>query len=219
MSVPAAPASVAPVLDPIDRYSEVLFGLFMVLTFTGTLSVATAGREDVRVMLAAAIGCNAAWGFVDAVMYVLRNVVARGRQASFMRQMQASPTPQARAQIAAELGPVAGALDAAQLDHIHTWMRAQPVPPRRVTVVGQDLRGALGVFLLVFGSTFPVVLPFLFVDDLHTAMRLSGAVAIVMLFGCGYAWGRFAGGWPLRAGALMVVTGAIIQAVVIALGG
>ena len=219
MNVPVAPMPAAPVLDPIDRYSELLFGLFMVLTFTGTLSVATAGREDVRVMLVAAIGCNTAWGFVDAVMYVLRNVVARGRQASFVRQLQASPTPQARAQIAAELGPVAGALNAAQLDRIHTWLQTQPAPPRRIRVTRQDLRGALGVFLLVFGSTFPVVLPFLFLDDLRTAMRLSGAVAIVMLFGCGYAWGRHAGGWPLRAGALMVAAGAVIQAVVIALGG
>lgn len=45
------------VLDPVDRISELLFGLFMVLTFTGTLSVASAGREDLRTMLVAAIGC------------------------------------------------------------------------------------------------------------------------------------------------------------------
>ena len=69
-------------LDPIDRNSEVLFGLFMVLTFTGTLSVATAGREDVKLMLVAAIGCNIAWGFVDGVMYVLRNLVVRAREAT-----------------------------------------------------------------------------------------------------------------------------------------
>ena len=41
----------ARVLDPIDRISEILFGLFMVLTFTGTLSVASAGREEIRSML------------------------------------------------------------------------------------------------------------------------------------------------------------------------
>ncbi len=31
------------VLDPIDRISEVLFGLIMVLTFTGSISVASDG--------------------------------------------------------------------------------------------------------------------------------------------------------------------------------
>ena len=36
------------VLEPIDRVSEILFGLIMVLTFTGSLSIAEAGRDDVR---------------------------------------------------------------------------------------------------------------------------------------------------------------------------
>ena len=54
------------VLEPIERVSEVLFGLIMVLTFTGSLSVAEAGREDVRTMLIGALGCNLAWGIIDA---------------------------------------------------------------------------------------------------------------------------------------------------------
>ena len=33
-------------LDPVDRVAEVLFGLIMVLTFTGSLSVAEAGRDE-----------------------------------------------------------------------------------------------------------------------------------------------------------------------------
>src|SRR3982750_512315 len=59
------------VLDPIDRVSEVLFGLIMVLTFTGSLSVAEAGREDVRTMLVGALGCNLAWGLIDAIFYLM----------------------------------------------------------------------------------------------------------------------------------------------------
>ena len=208
-----------PVLDPIDRYSEVLFGLFMVLTFTGTLSVTGAGRDDVRTMLVAAIGCNTAWGFVDAVMYLLRSAVARGRRGRLVREVQAAAPARAQALIAAELGPLGNELDAHALGHLEQALRQRPVPPRHMRIARADLRGAVGVFLLVFGSTFPVVLPFLFMQDLWLAMRLSGAVAIVMLFACGYAWGRYAGSWPLRTGLAMVVTGALIQAVVIALGG
>ena len=33
------------VLEPSERISEVLFGLIMVLTFTGSLSVAEKGRD------------------------------------------------------------------------------------------------------------------------------------------------------------------------------
>ncbi len=219
MSAAAEVPAPARVLDPIDRISEVLFGLFMVLTFTGTLSVASAGREDVRVMLIAAIGCNAAWGFVDAVMYVLRSMVARGRRAQFMRRVQAAPPPAAQALIAGELGPMAAGLGADSVEQLRRWLLAQPPPARHLRASVRDLRGALGVFLLVFGSTFPVVLPFVFMADLPAAMRVSGAIAIGMLFVCGCAWGRYAGGWPWRTGAVMVVAGAIIQAVVISLGG
>jgi hypothetical protein len=208
------------VLDPVDRISEVLFGLFMVLTFTGTLSVAGAGREDVRTMLIAAIGCNTAWGFVDAVMYVLRSIVSRGRAAHLLRRVQAEPVPEAAQRlIADEIGPLATGMGSAALERVRQWLIAQPAPERRMRATARDLRGALGVFLLVFGSTFPVVLPFVFMTDLRLAMRVSAGVAMAMLFVCGHAWGRYAGSWPLRTGAIMVVAGALIQAVVIALGG
>lgn len=54
------------VLDPMDRISEVLFGLIMALTFTLTLGVATADDVEVRTMLLGALGCNLAWGIIDA---------------------------------------------------------------------------------------------------------------------------------------------------------
>src|SRR5437667_12452878 len=59
------------VLEPIDRVSEILFGLIMVLTFTGSLSIAEAGRDDVRTMLIVALGCNLAWGIIDGVLYLM----------------------------------------------------------------------------------------------------------------------------------------------------
>src|SRR3954462_8619107 len=59
------------VLEPIERISEVLFGIIMVLTFTGSLSVAEAGREDVGTMLITALGCNLAWGIIDGIMFLM----------------------------------------------------------------------------------------------------------------------------------------------------
>lgn len=49
-------------LDPIQRISEVLFGLIMAVTIIGSLSIATADRGEVRTVLVAALGCNLAWG-------------------------------------------------------------------------------------------------------------------------------------------------------------
>ncbi len=211
----------ARVLDPIDRISEVLFGLFMVLTFTGTLSVASAGREEIRSMLVAAIGCNIAWGFVDGVMYVARNLVVRGRKARLVQAVHAAARPEETHRIIAdELGGLSGALGSQELERVRQWIIARPsgeTPVVRVT--GRDLRGAVGVFTLVFASTFPVVLPFVFIADPSIAKRVSAAIAIAMLFLCGYGWGRYAGQKPWRAGLVMVLLGAIVEAVVIALGG
>lgn len=211
----------ARVLDPIDRISEVLFGLFMVLTFTGTLSVIDSGREEVRSMLVAAIGCNIAWGFVDGVMYVLRNLVVRGRSARLMRAVRRTAQPEkAHRLISSEVGGLSGALGPAELERMRQWVVAQPVPDTQgVRVTGLDLRGALAVFLLVFLSTFPVVLPFIFIADPGTAKRVSAAVAIAMLFLCGYSWGRYAGLKPWRTGLVMVLLGLAVEAIVIALGG
>ena len=209
------------ILDPIDRISEVLFGLFMVLTFTGTLSVIDSGRDEVRDMLIAAIGCNIAWGFVDGVMYVLRNLVARGRKVALVAAVRDAPHPaQAQRLIGDEIGPVAGALGPEELERIRQWIVAQPGSAGpRVAVTRDDLKGAFAVFLLVFLSTFPVVLPFVFIVDAAVAKRASAAVAIGMLYVCGYGWGRYAGMKAWRTGLVMVGLGLVVEAIVIALGG
>ena len=209
------------VLEPIDRISEILFGLFMVLSFTGTLSVASAGPKEVREMLVAAIGCNIAWGFVDGVMYVLRNLVTRARQSRLWNMVLSADRPEAaHGLIADEIGGLAPSLERAGLERTRQWIVAQPrdaAPDARVK--GKDVTGGIGVFLLVFASTFPPVLPFVFFDNLHLAMRVSAALAIAMMFVCGYQWGRFAGLKPWRAGLVMVTLGVAVEAVIIALGG
>jgi VIT1/CCC1 family predicted Fe2+/Mn2+ transporter len=115
---------------------------------------------------------------------------------------------------------LSGGMGATELEHVRQWIigrSPQDAPTARMT--GTDLRGALGVFLLVFASTFPVVLPFIFMGDLVVAKRLSAAIAIGMLFLCGHNWGRYAGLKPAWVGVTMVVLGILIEAVVIALGG
>lgn len=74
----AAPAS-EPLLSTLDCVCELLFGLFMALTFVGAISVVNPGNGQVREMFIGAFGCNIAWGLVDAVMYLVRTVTDRGR--------------------------------------------------------------------------------------------------------------------------------------------
>ena len=50
------------VLEPVERISEVSFGIIIVLTFTCSLGIARADHGEVHAMLIAAIGCSLAWG-------------------------------------------------------------------------------------------------------------------------------------------------------------
>ena len=92
------------VLEPIDRVSEILFGLIMVLTFTGSLSVAEAGRDDVRTMLIGALGCNLAWGIIDGVLYLMGCMAESGRELLTFRAVRKAADPKEAQRLIADLG-------------------------------------------------------------------------------------------------------------------
>lgn len=209
------------VLDPVERLSEVLFGLIMVLSFTGSISVASADREEVRSVLVGAIGCNLAWGLVDGVMYLLTLVIERGRTLAIGRAVRASRDPEQGRRLLVEAlpDPLGGLFESAAIEGARAKLCALPDLSDGPRLNRRDWLGALGVFLLVFLSTFPVVVPFLFFSPLHRAMRISNGVAIAMLFLAGHLLGRHAGLGPVRTGLVMVAVGVVLVGITIALGG
>jgi hypothetical protein len=209
------------VLDPIDRVSEVLFGLIMVLTFTGSLSVAEAGRDDVRAMLIGALGCNLAWGIIDGVLFLMGSLADKGRGLITLQAVRKSTDPEhAQRLIAGALPPVvASVLEPTELESLRQRLTQLPEPPPRARWNKDDWLGALGVFLLVFLATFPVVIPFIFMRNAMPALRVSNVIAIVLLFLTGYAFGRITGRRPWAVGVSMVVLGSILVGITIALGG
>ncbi|HTD88443.1 MAG TPA: VIT1/CCC1 transporter family protein, partial [Candidatus Binatia bacterium] len=197
------------VLDPIDRVSEVLFGLIMVLTFTGSLSVAEAGRESIRTMLIGALGCNLAWGIIDGVFYLMGCLAEKGRGLLTFRAMRKATDPKkAQRLVAGALPPViASILEPAELETMSRRLQELPEPPKHARLRQDDWLGAVGVFLLVFLCTFPVVIPSIFMHNAGPALRVSNAIAIVMLFLTGYAFGRMTGRHPWLIGISMVALG------------
>jgi VIT1/CCC1 family predicted Fe2+/Mn2+ transporter len=208
------------VLDPLERASEIIFGLIMALTFTCTLSILSS-ENDVRTMLIGALGCNIAWGLVDGAMHVLAQVVTRERQHSLAAAVAAAPPNEARRLLLESLPDGAERLlELTDLDRVAADVRAAATPDRSVMPTWQDLHGAVAVFLLVFLSTFPVALPFLFFSDVVTALRTSNAVAVISLFVVGTGLGRYMH-WPRpwAMGLAVALFGAILVAITIALGG
>jgi VIT1/CCC1 family predicted Fe2+/Mn2+ transporter len=209
------------VLEPVERVAEVLFGLIMVLTFTGSLSVAEAGRDDVRTMLIGALGCNLAWGIIDSVLYLMGCLAEKNRSSATRRAIRQAKDPQKAHRLIAAAVPadLASVLKEPDLEMLRQRLHELPEPPERTRLCARDWTGALGVFLLVFLSTLPVALPFAFIEKVLPAMRVSNAVAILMLFLTGAAYGRSIGRSPWSAGVAMVGLGAVLVAITIALGG
>lgn len=209
------------VLDALSRVFEVLFGLIMVLTFTGSLSVAEAGRSEIRTMLLGALGCNLAWGIIDGVFYLMGSLAERGKGLITLHAVRNAADPRKAQQIIADALPptVASVLRPADLETMRTRLKELPEPPDRVRLSRDDWRGAVGVCLLVFLSTLPVVIPFAFMQNARLALRISNVIAVVMLFMTGYAFGRITGRRPWLRGIAMVVLGSILVAITMALGG
>jgi len=211
----------ARVLDPIDRVAEVLFGLIMVLTFTGSLSVAEAGRDDVRTMLIGALGCNIAWGVIDAMLYLMGCLAEKSHGLMTYVAVRAAADPrEAQRLIAAALPPVVSSiLQPAELEVMRRRLMQLPGPPLRARLSRGDALGAIGVWLIVVVATFPVVIPFIFMNNVGPALRLSNAIAVVMLFLTGFAFARMTGRRPWLVGTAMVVLGTLLVGMTIALGG
>lgn len=210
------------VLEPIDRITEVIFGLLMAMTFIGSLSVATSGREEVRTMLIAALGCNLAWGLADAVIYLMRTWTERTRNRTLMQRLQGSADPRnGQGLIAAELPPrIATALSPEGLEMLRLHLlREAAGAPARARIGWGDIKGALATFLLVVLATFPLVIPFLLIDQTGPAIRASNAVALVMLFVSGWMLARYSGGSPWAGGIALAVVGTALLFAIIALGG
>ena len=172
-------------------------------------------------MPARATSCNLAWGIIDAAFYLIACLTEHGHIATLLRKVQQSTDPaQARQTIADTMPPkVSEALQPADFDRIHTHLGQLPQPPERPGLTGEDWRGAVGVFLLVFLSTLPVVVPFVFMHDARLALRISNGIAIAMLFGAGHMLAGYAGMHRVRTGLSMVAIGAVLVALTIALGG
>ncbi len=209
-----------PILDPIDRLSEIIFGLLMVLSFTGTMSAAVGGGEMVNAVLIAAFGCNLAWGIVDGVMHVLTTAVERVKRQGFIETLQREPLPRARDVFYDNLpDDVRSVASQAEMEALLLRVRALPAAARQRVVTGGDLKAAFAIFALVAISTLPPSIPFLFIDAIDVAMRVSNAIALVMLFVIGARLGQYMGRSPWPMAFVMTAIGGVLVAVTIALGG
>jgi hypothetical protein len=204
---------------------EILFGLIMTLTFTlgAGLIVQEEGREGARQLLIATIGCNIAWGIIDGVFYILGQLFERGRLRRVAVSVKtATSDTEARAHIAGELDEVMERVTTdAERDSLYAAiarnLRSRDPEPNRLRKA--DVMGGVASFWLVFFSSLPAALPFLFIDDSWIALRVSNALLLALLFYVGYRWSKLTLAKPWLAGLVFLFAGTLLVVAAIALGG
>jgi hypothetical protein len=208
------------VLEPVERLSEILFGLIMALTITGAVSVVTADHAQIQTMLFAALGCNLAWGIIDGGMYLMARLGERGRNAVIAQKVREAANPENAHRIIANELPRFSVRSLSEPTGIYTptnYPRGLFQFPSRSNKT--RLAGCAWHFYSCCLSTFLVVIPFIVFKDARVALRTSNALAVLLLFVCGFLFARHAGLWPFTTGVIMVVIGAALVSVAIALGG
>ena len=154
-------------------------------------------------------------------MYLITRLTERGRDILTLRAMRQAADPTEAHTIIADALPlvVTSVLRAPDLEALRVRLNQLPEPADRPRLTEDDFRGAVGVFFLVFLSTFPVAIPFIFMRNATLAIRISNGIAIAMLFLVGYFLGRHAGDRPWQMGLAMVLVGSALVGMTIALGG
>ncbi|TIL46076.1 MAG: hypothetical protein E5Y86_08160 [Mesorhizobium sp.] len=141
-------------------------------------------------------------------------------QRTIAKVHQAATPEEARAAIADRLPSlVASVLTPADLDRVHSTLSKVTTAKTRAGLKREDWLGAAAVFVLVFGSTMPILVPFLLVQDARTALRISNSIAIAIMLIAGYAFGHLVEYRPWWTAGSMVLLGCLLVALTIALGG
>jgi VIT1/CCC1 family predicted Fe2+/Mn2+ transporter len=94
-----------------------------------------------------------------------------------------------------------------------------PEPEKMHRLKFDDYRSAAGIFLLVFFATIPISAPFILINDIQIALRISNIIAIVMMFLCGAALGKYAGRNRIAMGISTSLVGITLVAITIFMGG
>jgi len=219
-------------LDPIDRLSETIFSILIMLTFTMAFGIFQLGGDPKQMtsaehsteLLIAALSATIAWGLIDGVMYALFSVFERGEKHRLLKQIQVATTQEESIEaIAEELDHVLEPITSEQrryLLYADILEHLQDSQPQPVKFNRSDLAGALGCVLVAVIAVMPSLTPFvIFRNHYELALRASNLVSFGVLFYSGYQWGKHSGSNPLKTGLLITVMGLVLVLIAIPLGG
>ena len=211
-------------LDPSETLLEILFGLIMALTLTAGARLLSERHEvDPTGLAGGLLGCNVAWGIIDAVFYLLGTTFNRNQRVQFVRRLRsAASQDEAIAAIKEEFGlegePAMRASDkeAFYKSLVDLFGHAAAV---RARFRREDFVAAALIVPLVSMTAIPGVVCLFLIGDAFLALRVANVVQICLLFLVGFGWAHYSGGSPCRAGLTIGLLGTGLVLISVALGG
>jgi VIT1/CCC1 family predicted Fe2+/Mn2+ transporter len=172
----------------------------------------------------AIVGCNVAWGVIDATLFVLSTLFFRSRRAHFFREIKSvGNEAEALAAVEREFDlegePVTVLPEDRAALYKSLLVMSMHTTPARAGLRRQDFVSAFIVFVLVSTTVIPGVIPLLLIADSNFALRVSNWLLILLLFVVGCWWGRYGDSPPWRVGLTAMLLGILMVLVAIALGG
>lgn len=210
-----------------DRLAEVMCGVIMVLVMIGYLRLSLSGGGDIemkKTLILVPLGCNAAWGMIDGMMYVLINLIKRGKIYRLSQSIKSKKDPEdAHISIEEDLSStVVDSLKEEDKEKISDEILKR-VDPTKIEkpewITKKDLFVILFTFLLVVSTAIPLIIPFMIFDNLMLAIRVSFIIGLGMLFFIGYMWGKYASRNKIRSGIAMMIIGSMVVGITLILGG
>lgn len=208
-------------LNPVDRITEILYGLIMALTITCTISVSQARRTEITEMFFETLGTNIAWGLIDAVMYIITILGEKGHKIILLNNVRKSKNDQEAWAIIHDFLPIVpkDSFKEYDLESIRKALLQVPDSALQVRITWKEVKKATGIFFLMILSTFPVALPFVLVSNVREALRISNFLAIILMIICGSLLAKYGGYNKLLMSIAMALLGSVLVAITIILGG
>lgn len=206
--------------------------MLILLTFTLAFRIVLltdlSGREAITSqfsgLVIAAVSATLAWGLIDSLMYIILSVFERGERQRILHNINGARTEEEEiAAIADELDYILEPITSDEKRkalYLDVLEHLRGSKPRPVRLKREDVTGGLGSLIVTILAMLPSLTPLLLLQgNPEWAIRVSNLVSFIVLFICGYAWGRHTGSRPWRTGLFLLLAGLAMVMIAIPLGG
>ncbi|MCX6700773.1 MAG: hypothetical protein NTV68_12790 [Methanomicrobiales archaeon] len=177
-----------------NRLSELFYGVMMVAVVTGLIkNDLPPSQGTLRLLLIAALATNLTWGIIDGVTSMYGGLVNRADYNNIANRFREdNNNPQTREMVRKSLqGTIVENLGEEEQSGIVDMIGAgEPVTGQRYPATRADWNITIATIFIDFILVFPVVLPYLLIDNVRWAVFASHTIAIILIAGVAVVWAR-----------------------------